>query len=325
MKCTSKRRYLCIVLSLCMLLTGCSSEALIKEYSVSERENFWGEDGETKTLTGMAQDLCVVTDNVLSDGIEELKGGAGLFELETGKTLYAYNVHEKRYPASLTKLMTALLFLENYDGDYTDTVKASKAVKIDEPGAQVCGYQKGDKIPMEQLFYGLLLYSGNDAANLIAEYVGGSVDEFVNMMNQRAVELGATNTHFMNPHGLNDEKHYSTAYDLYLIFQEVMKYDMFRQVINSKNYDGEYIDKDGDFYKVSWKSTNQYFSGDRTIPENVTIVGGKTGTTNAAGACLILLSKNAEGKEYVSVLLQEETKDNLYEDMSNLLGIINKK
>lgn len=326
MKCTNKLIKATALLLVATLLSGCNSKALIKEYKASDNGSVWKAQDSRSRSEGMAADLCVVNENIIPEDMEALEGAgaAGLFDISNEKVLYASNIHEKVYPASLTKVMTALLLLENYQGDFQEKVTASKHIVITESGAQLCGYKKGDQVSLEQLLHALLIYSGNDAALMIAEYVSGSIDEFINLMNQKAVQLGATNTHFVNPHGLHDEEHYTTAYDLYLIFQSAMKYDMFREVINKKEYTGQYTKADGSTKKVSWKSTNQFFSGNQTAPEGVVIIGGKTGTTNAAGACLILLSQNVQGSDYISVVLRDTSRDTLYADMIKLLGEINK-
>ncbi len=325
MKCTNKLvRGIAVLLSACVL-TGCGSSNLVKDYKTNDNGSMWKAQGTKARSQGMAAELCVVNDNIIPEDLASVEAGAaGLFDLSAKEVLYASNIHQKMYPASITKIMTALVFLENYHGDFTDMVTVTDCVYINESGAQLCGYKVGDRVSVDQLLNGLLIYSGNDAANMLAEYTAGSVEEFVNRMNERAVQLGATNTHFVNPHGLNDEEHYTTAYDLYLIFQKVMQYEKFRTVINTQKYEGEYISRDGETKKVVWKSTNRFLSGDETAPEGVVVIGGKTGTTNAAGNCLILLSQNNQGTNYISVALQEPYRDTLYDDMIKLLGKINK-
>ena len=127
---------------------------------------------------------------------------------------------------------------------------------------------------------------------MIAENVGESVSAFVDEMNKEAQMIGATNTHFMNPSGLHDGNHYTTAYDMYLIFNEAMKYDMFMDMIARSNYYAEYTRGDGSAVAVTWESTDHYLTGEAGAPGNVIIYGGKTGTTDDAGACLTLLSKD---------------------------------
>ena len=143
------------------------------------------------------------------------------------------------------------------------------------------------------------------------------------MRNEEAKRLGATNTQFMNPHGLTQDGHYTTAYDLYLIFNEATKYEAFNEIIHMTNYQTTYYDKDGKAKELSFETSNLFLRGNYQSPENVTVIGGKTGTTNAAGHCLILLSKDTNGAPYISVILRSEARDVLYTEMTDLLDEIN--
>lgn len=138
-------------------------------------------------------------------------------------------------------------------------------------------------------------------------------------MNSRAKELMATGTHYMNPHGLHDADHYTTAYDLYLIFSECIKNENFAKIIESDGRDVSIKEADGSIRTDRWEPTNYYAKGLAAAPDGVTVLGGKTGTTGEAGFCLILLEKNQEGNPYISVVMGAGTKDALYQDMSALL------
>lgn len=144
------------------------------------------------------------------------------------------------------------------------------------------------------------------------------------MMNEEAQRLGATNTSFANPHGLSDDNHYTSAYDLYLIFNEAIKYDSFNEIIHMTSYQTAYYDKDGKAKELTVNNTNRFLRGDFQAPENITVIGGKTGTTNAAGHCLILLSRDTSGAPYISVILNSSASDVLYPEMVQLLEQINK-
>ncbi|MDE6219660.1 MAG: D-alanyl-D-alanine carboxypeptidase, partial [Lachnospiraceae bacterium] len=148
---------------------------------------------------------------------------AGLFDLSSGQVIYAKNVHEKLNPASLTKILTALCALKY--GNQDDMLTATENVLISESGAVKLGLTAGDTMTMDQALYTLLLKSSNDVAIMIAEHISGSVEEFAKLMNDTANSLGATNSNFVNPHGLTYPNHYTTAYDLYLICNEAVKYD----------------------------------------------------------------------------------------------------
>ncbi len=275
----------------------------------------------TDSVEPFAADICV-TDNdfeKLSLSIDESEAG-GLFDATDSETVYAKNVHAKLNPASLTKVMTAYIALKY--GHLEDTLTASANVLITESGAQLLGIKEGDKMTLEQALNALLLYSANDAGVLIAEYLSGSVEKFAAVMNDEAKKLGATNTHFTNPHGLTDEAHYTTAYDLYLMMNAAMQYEEFRRIINTTEYKSTYKDREGNPKNIEIMTTNAYLKGDMTAPDGVSVIGGKTGTTKAAKSCLILLSNGANGHTYISVILGSQDHESLYRNMTTLLDDI---
>ena len=155
------------------------------------------------------------------------------------------------YPASITKVMTSLIAIKY--GNLEDQVTVTEDAVISESGATLCGIKPGDTLTLEQLLYGLMLPSGNDAGAAIAIHMAGSIDAFADMMNEEAKRLGATDTHFMNPHGLHDEDHYTTAYDLYLIFNEALKYPEFRTVTGSTAYTANYTNGAGQSVSKTWR------------------------------------------------------------------------
>lgn len=270
-----------------------------------------------------ASDLCVVSTDINTESVDMSQATAAvLFDVNKREVLYSKGAHERLYPASLTKVMTALVALKN--GSLDQVLTATDNVKITESGAQLCGIKTGDTMTLEQALHVLLIYSANDVAMLIAENVGGTVEHFVEMMNEEANQLGATNTHFTNPHGLTDTEHYTTAYDLYLILNETMRYDKFTEIVNKASYQTTYYDQSGGSKELSFETTNRFLKEHFAAPENVNIIGGKTGTTSAARHCLMLLSKDAAGAPYISVILQSEDSDTLYKEMVDLLGEINK-
>lgn len=278
---------------------------------------------ETRTAQPFAANLCVASGNVPSDTVDMTHAeAAGLFGLDKKEVLYAKNIHERLHPASLTKVMTALVAIRY--GQLNQTLTASDVVNITEPGAVLCGLTSGDTMTLDQALRILLIYSSNDVAMMIAENVGGSVERFVEMMNEEAARLGATNTHFMNPHGLTESEHYTTAYDLYLIFKEAVKIDTFNEIIHMSSYQTVFYDKDGKEKPFDKQTTNLFLRGNYQPPANVTVIGGKTGTTNAAGNCLILLSRDENGSPYISVILRAEGGEALYSGMQELLGEIHK-
>lgn len=295
----------------------------LDESYASSRE-FSGKIAKADSLMadGFAKNLCVVVSDVPLEGVilgENQKGL--LLNLDDRQVLYSKQALQKVYPASITKIMTAMLALKY--GNMDDMVTITQENLNLESGSQVCGFWEGDQVTMDQLLHCLLVYSGNDAAAAIAEHVGGSTEGFVEMMNSYAKELGCTGTHFTNPHGLQDENHYTTPYDIYLMLKEALNYPEFTQITQMGSYTVEYTHADGSSASTTLTATDHYLTGEATPPKNVTILGGKTGTTDNAGNCLALLSQNAYGKPYISIVMGASSKDELYEQMSSLLQNIN--
>ncbi len=270
--------------------------------------------------TFFAQDLCVASENIAMDGFggDGSLHAAGLFDVEQKQVLYADRVHARLYPASTTKLMTAYLTLKY--GNLEDVVAVSEtAVAYFEPEATLCGLQAGDQLTLYDLLCGLVLYSGNDNAVVIAEYLGGSIEGFAEKMNQEALALGATHTHFMNPHGLHEDDHYTTAYDLYLIFNECIKDSRFLDIISMKSYTGTLTGQDGSVRTAEWTPTNYYSAGLAEMPPGVQVIGGKTGTTDEAGSCVVLYNLDSAGKPFISIVMGAGDKEILYGDMTQIL------
>lgn len=217
-----------------------------------------------------------VNDAKADNGKAELKlsaKSAVLIEAPTGRILYEKNAYEKRPMASTTKIMTAILAIENCS--LSDIVVVGP--KASGVGGSSIWLSAGERIPMSDMLYGLMLASGNDAAVAIAEHVAGSVDKFVDMMNSKAKEIGAYNTNFANPNGLPIENHYTTAYDLAIISAYAMNNDFFRQLVKTQyktipweGHDWDRVVKNKN--KILW----QYDGGN----------GIKTGFTKDAGKCL---------------------------------------
>ena len=275
----------------------------------------------TTVADSFASGLCVADTDVTEGATVDLSsvGAAGLFDIQSAEVIYGRNLHEKLYPASLTKVMTAFVALKY--GNLDDVLTATENVEIDVPGAQLFGLKEGDQMTLNQALHLLLINSANDVAVLIAEYVGGSVEGFAQMMNDEAAAMGATNTHFVNPHGLSNDNHYTTAYDLYLMFNAAIQYPEFCQIIAMDSYTTTYL-HNGEQKEATVSSTNQYFMRNYTAPGNITVLGGKTGTTNAAGNCLLLLVKDASGNQYISIILRARERGILYEKMNGLLSEI---
>ena len=304
--------------SMCML-SGCGARSLEQAYSFKEREAQMTSAANAGLAPFFASSLCVPEsedgNTDLDDAITAQAGA--LFDVTDSEVVYSKNIYDTMYPASITKVMTAIIAIE--EGTLTDTVTANDDVVIREAGASMAGIKPGDTFTLEQLLYGLMIPSGNDAANAIADHIAGSTDAFVEKMNAKAKALGATHTHFVNANGLHSTEHYTTAYDLYLIFNEALKLPLFREIISAHSYTAEYTDANGNAKQQVWEVGNWYLKGDREAPEGVTVLGGKTGTTQAAGYCLIMASDGDDGKEYISVVLKSANRPSLYDNMTEII------
>ena len=316
----SRKSYLfgCLIAAL-LVSQGCGRRTLEQPYDWSGRDfalPSQEEEGDRRA-SGFAEELCVISPDDVWDNGSVSAEAAGVFSLSDGRVVYGKNVFEQLYPASITKVMTAIVAIKY--GNLADTVTVPQEAVITEPGATLSGIKPVDKLTLEQLLYGLMLPSGNDAGAAIAVHMAGSIEGFAEMMNQEAARLGATGTQVMNPHGLTDEHHYTTAYDLYLIFNEALKLPKFREVTGTIAYTANYSNEAGETVSREWKGGNWYLTGEREEPEGLTVFGGKTGTTQAAGFCLIMASRDEEENEYISVVLKAESRPKLYENMTEII------
>lgn len=325
MKCTNRRKLLCLLGIAAIFISGCGkeTEAALKEpYHTYETASLYGisESASGADKEYFSETLCVSDGTNI--GIEQtdsqVASGAGLFNLATGEVCYSQNIYNKLYPASTTKILTAHIVLKY--GNLDDYVTISENAVNQASDSSVCGLQAGDVIQLKDLLYGLMLRSGNDAAVAIAEHISGSVEEFAVLMNKEAALMGAVTSNFVNPNGLPDENHYTSVYDLYLIFQNAIKDQRFLDVIGTLSYTAAFTDAKGELVERTWENTNYYINGKETAPEGITVIGGKTGTTNAAGYCLVLLSYNSSNQPIVSIVLKADGRHNLYLLMNEMLG-----
>lgn len=237
-----------------------------------------------------------------------ISSGAGLLiERSSDRILFEKNAYEIMYPASTTKILTAIVVLENAELDELATV-SKNALETIPNGYVTCNLQIGEELSVKDLMYALMVKSANDAAVVLAEHVGGSVEGFADMMNQKAKEIGCKNTHFVNPNGIHDENHYTTAYDLYLMADYALSFEHtneFRDFVSRTSY--------------TLPATNLYPADDRifsTTNELIKInnndridnyyyknaLGIKTGHTSQAGYCLVS-SSSRDDLEFISVIL----------------------
>ncbi|USK58668.1 D-alanyl-D-alanine carboxypeptidase family protein [Peribacillus asahii] len=211
-----------------------------------------------------------------TQGIDVSARSAILMDETSGRVIYEVNAHEKSRIASITKIMTAILAIESGELDEIVTVSGNA---VGTEGSSLY-LKEGEKIKLEDLVYGLMLRSGNDAAVAIAEKVGGSFDGFVWMMNQKAEEIGMKNTNFSNPHGLDTtENHYSTAYDMALLTRYAMQNETYAKIAGTKEHRAPNSTEDWDYV---WKNKNRLLT---QLYEYTT--GGKTGYTKLAKRTLV--------------------------------------
>ena len=226
-----------------------------------------------------------------------------LIDPTTDEILYELNIHEQLYPASLTKIMTALLTLEAVEaGNLSmDQVLTASAAAVDLPyDASTAGIDEGEQFTVEQLLYCILVVSAADACNVLAEAVSGSIDAFVERMNQRAAQLGCEDTQFANPHGYHDDRHYSTAWDLYLITRAAREYETFNIIVATGRYEVPATNLND---KRVYYTTNYLLNAYRNADYVYSAANGiKTGNTSNAGYCLVA-SAAKNGRSLLSVVL----------------------
>lgn len=246
---------------------------------------------------------CVNADETNAPDIDS--PAAILMDLNTGKILYEKNINEKMYPASLTKVMTAIVVLENCDLNEIATVSYDAVMSLSY-GYVTANLQIGEELTIEQLLYVLMVGSSNDAAIVLAEHVAGSIEDFSKLMNEKAIELGCTSTNFVNPNGVHDENHYSTAYDLALIARYAMQNETFRTLVSTTYYElpiTNKYDKEDRFFTTTNSLLRSY---DTYYYKYAT--GIKTGFTTPAGNCLIA-SASKDNLELITVVLGASQND----------------
>ena len=248
------------------------------------------------------------------DAPETLSPGVILMEESTGTILYEKNSDEAHYPASITKIMTTLLALEN--GNLSDMVTFSDDAINNTEGSGIAR-DYGEQMTLEQCLYGVMLESANECAYAVAEHVGGTVENFVDMMNAKAKELGCTNTHFANPHGLQDENHYTTAHDMALIAQAAYQNETFRIIIGTKMYTIPPTNKHAEetVLRNHHDMLCTYHNANRKYLYPY-CVGGKTGYTATANSTLVTYAEK-DGMTLICVVMDTQS-PNQFIDTVNL-------
>lgn len=220
-----------------------------------------------------------------------------------GRVLYEKNGYEKRNIASLTKILTAIVTVENVKLEEVVTIKTSSS----SIGGSTVGMSKGDEITVRALMYGMLMCSGNDCAYALAEYVGGDIETFAKLMTEKAKEIGAKDSNFKNPHGLDVEGHYSTAYDMALITRYALNNQVINKIVGTESI------------TIQFGKTERTFSNtNRLLRTYASADGVKTGFTNGANRCLIA-SATKDELRVIAVVLGAETTDIRFNDAKTLL------
>lgn len=244
-----------------------------------------------------------------------------LININSSEVLFSKNPHLMQYPASTTKVMTAMVALDNKKEDLHIM---GEEIDIKVENAVVCDYRKGDIVPFDIILHGALLRSGNDAAAALAMCAADSIDDFCKMMNDKALQLGATHTHYVNPNGLFESEQVITPYDLYLIFNEAIKNKTYVKTISRKSYQNVFkrITPYKE-YKINaeYISTNPFFLGDAVAPGHVNIIGGNSGYTSEAGRHYVILCESA-GEQYIALVMNTASRTELNMDLEYLLSLI---
>lgn len=312
------KRLTALIIVVVLICGGCKGPGIFEIHDSYEDYYSQDEDAKKSDLQGMASDLAVIAKKDQTDPDYHSDDYADLLINDSkNEVLESYRCFEKIYPASTTKIMTALLTMEY--GDFDDMITLDHDIVMAEEGAVVSTLSKGNTVSVDEVFHTMLIKSANDCAVILAEYVAGSEEKFAKMMNKKAKELGATHTHFVNSNGLHNEEHYTTAYDMYLIFKAAMKYDKFVNTISMKSYQMIYENSSGRKVSEYMTSTNHYLLNEYPVPDGVTMFGGKTGTTSAARSCLVLMTENEEGDRFFSLVFGARSQLELYNSMTNLL------
>lgn len=260
-------------------------------------------------VTSLVLPVALAEESGTSDSeFDILAPNAILVDYDTGEILYEKNAHDKAYPASITKVMTALLTLEAIDNgqfglEDVITVPESAMEGLADDGSTQ-NIEPGEQMTVHNLLYCLLVASANEAANILAIQVSGSVSAFVDLMNERAAELGCAGTHFANPHGLHNDDHYTTAYDIYLFTSEAMKHAVFREIVATKEY---YVPATNMHDQRHFYNTNGLLSRLKYSDYMYSYATGiKTGHTTESGQCLVS-SAEKDGRTLIAVVLGAES------------------
>ena len=283
------------LISLILLLTMSTSNIITFADDKIEEYN--------KKIDNSEINKTVETSGKLNDEPKINSRSAVVIDRKSKAVIYGKNDNVKKAMASTTKIMTAMVVIQNTN--LNNIVEISK--KAAGTGGSRLGLKAGDKITVKDLLYGLLLRSGNDCAVALAEYVAGSVQEFSNLMNQNAQMLDLNNTHFVTPHGLDEEEHYTTAYELAILADYALNNEVFAQIVNTKSY------------TININKNSKTLNNTNELLGNLNgVYGVKTGFTNGAGRCLVTSIKRGN-LDVICVVLGADTKKDRTRDSAKLI------
>ena len=312
--------FLLIVLLLSLALPAAATEAEPQEDAAAEAETA---EAETPVVQDSGEEGFVVQRYAATEEIfTTVPYAAMLIDLNSGVTLYELDVYEKNYPASLTKIMTCWLALEHGNLDDVLTVSETALQNLHESGS-TSGLQAGEQMRLEDMLYCMMLESANESCNVVAEYISGSVDAFVELMNQTAAELGCIGTHFANPHGLHNEEHYTTAYDISLIVRAALQNETFRTIATTAHYD---------LPATNLQEGRQLSTTNKLMLDNVgsgfyysKAAGIKTGFTTPAQCCLVSTADNGNLNLLAIImgapLIQDEHENWVYRNFPEAINL----
>ena len=327
-----RRKLICLVLivSLLMSLTaGCGTKdvtELMGSYAASDNVvnyDIGAMQGASFAPLLSQWFICDVTEDMLAedyvfdDAKPKQDGAVFVIDRTNNRLLFGYKMLSELNPASITKLMTSLVVLKHCEPKETVTIDAEVAAMT---RGSVAELNEGDVITVYNLLIVLLTISANNAALALSKHVAGSEAAFVEMMNDEIDHIGANKSHFENCSGLHLEKHKTTPYDMYVVYQECMKYPEFRSIMQLTSGQYDYTNIQGEQCVRPYETTNCFKLGKYPYPEGIKILGGKTGTTNAAGYCLILHVANSVGNEFLLGVFHCENEQKLYTKMADLLA-----
>lgn len=269
------------------------------------------------TAKGLADALCVGSGDTSLSGVEPKEGElAGLFDIKEKKIPFSKGIYEQVSPGEITQLMTALVAYEKLDMEQTVTIEQEDVVS--RRSMTSCGLSAGNVISARQLLNAVLVYSADDACLALARSCAQSQEAFVQLMNEKARELGMTNTSFANATGTSDENQYTTIYDIYLLLNAVLQKSDLINGMGVTGYTMNYSKANKDTKQQRLDSNNLYVTGRVSVPKGVTVLGGKMVTSDSENYT-VLLVQNPYGDPFAAIILQASTQTDMYERMAQML------